>query len=128
MQRGETDAGGRALAGSDNFQEPQSSVRAGIETPRYVQSTTASNTLEGSFHFPLIIHVLVTPPLLCQNQLKEGCLFTLSGGREPIWAGKRQQQEHESDGRSSRSLKPMVTVSATVRKQSHEAKAQLPFS
>lgn len=91
MQRGETDAGGRALAGSDDFQEPQGSVR-------YVQSTTASNTLEGSFHFPLIIHVLVTPPLLCQNQLKEGCLFTLSGGREPMRARKRQQQEHESDG------------------------------
>lgn len=83
MQRGETDAGGRALAGSDDFQEPQGSVRAGIETPRYVQSTTASNTLEGSFHFPLIIHVLVTPLCCVKTSLRKGVFLLSVGGESP---------------------------------------------
>lgn len=76
MQRGETDAGGRALAGSDDFQEPQGSVR-------YVQSTTASNTLEGSFHFPLIIHVLVTPLCCVKTSLRKGVFLLSVGGESP---------------------------------------------
>lgn len=64
MQRGWTDVVGSALAGSDDFREPQGLVRAGIEGPRHVQDTAASNTLEGFFLFSLIIYVSVTSPLL----------------------------------------------------------------
>lgn len=44
-----TDAGEGTFAGSRDFQEPQGSVRAGVEVPKHVQGTAAFNAREGFF-------------------------------------------------------------------------------
>lgn len=54
------DAGGSALAGSDDFQEPQGSVRAGIKVPRYVQGTITSHALEVFFFSFFLNHSCIS--------------------------------------------------------------------